>query len=125
MPIYAYSCPKCGASEEAYRKIAQRKRSPQHSCGKMVLELRPTAISAFTPYRAIGGDRRLVKNQGEHRAFLREFNYEEVGNDASMAPPHLDVSDAEWERDRQRKVADLERSVCEQADIVEKVAGSP
>lgn len=91
----------------------------------MTLELRPTAISVFTPYKAIGGDRRMVRNQDEHRSFLREFGYEEVGNDSSMAPPDLDVSDAEWETDRQRKIAELERNVREEAAIVEKVAGFP
>lgn len=111
MPLYCYACPKCGASEEAYRKIAQRRRSPPHACGRMVLELRPTAVSVFTPYKAMGGDRRMVRNHDEHRSFLREFGYEEVGNDSSMAPPDLHVSDAEWEQDRTRKVADLERNV--------------
>lgn len=91
----------------------------------MVLEICPTAISVFTPYKAIGGDRRMVRNQDEHRSFLREFGYEEVGNDSSMAPPDLDVSDAEWETDRQRKIAELERNVREEAAIVEKVAGFP
>lgn len=91
----------------------------------MSLELQPTAVSAFTPYRAIGGDRRWIANHDEHRAFLREFNYEEVGNDSSMAPPDLDVSEAEWESDRQRKIADLERTVRDQEAIVEKVAGNP
>lgn len=67
----------------------------------------------------------MVRNQDEHRSFLREFGYEEVGNDASMAPPDLDVSDAEWETDRQRKIAELERNVREEAAIVEKVAGFP
>lgn len=88
----------------------------------MQLEIKPTAVSVFTPYRAVGGDRRWVKNADEHRAFLREFNYEEVGTDSSMAPPDMDITDAEWDRDRKQKIAELERNVRETESIVGNLA---
>lgn len=88
----------------------------------MALELRPTAISVFTPYKAVAGDRRFIRNHDEHRNFLREFGYEEVGNDSSMAPPDLDVSEAEYESDRKRKVADLERNVKDTNSILGNLA---
>ena len=36
----------------------------------------------FQEYRAVGTDNRIVKTRTEHKAMLKEFNAEEVGNEA-------------------------------------------
>lgn len=75
------------------------------------MQIMPTMVSVFTPYKAIAGDRRYVKNAGEHRAFLREFGYEEVGTDRSMAPP--ETSPEEDAHVRAHQVNELERDQAE------------
>lgn len=48
-------------------------------------------VSVFNPYRAVAedkesGERPMIRTRAEHEAFLARNGYEEVGNDASMAP---------------------------------------
>lgn len=50
---------------------------------------------AFQEYRAIGRGRPIIKTRQQHKDYLRINNYEEVGNDPSMAPPELHMSEAE------------------------------
>lgn len=75
---------------------------------------------SFTPYKAIGGDRRYIKNRGEHRDFLKEFNYEEVGNDPSMAAPAM--SDEEFTYERAKQKAEIERSFVETEKLTRDLA---
>lgn len=118
MPTYNYRC-ECGAGLEAIRKIAERHDAPAH-CGRAVtLEIMPTMVQVFTPYRAIGGDRRWVPNADEHRAFLREFNYEEVGTDSSMAPPA--ISDEEHAYNRDQQTRELSRDQQETSRILREI----
>ena len=42
---------------------------------------------------------------------MKEFNYEEVGHDASMAPPPM--SDEEFSHERAKQTAEIERSFAE------------
>lgn len=76
----------------------------------------PMVAPSFTPYKAIAGDRRYIRNKAEHRDFLREFNYVEVGNDASMAPPA--ISDEEFAYQKTEQLKELTRD----ADEIAKVA---
>lgn len=90
--IYEYRCDTCQRVTEAVRKVAARNRAPK-CCGvatKRLISATYHVSPMFTPYRAIGGDRRYIASRDEHKNFLRQFNYEEVGNDASYAPPRDD-----------------------------------
>ena len=88
MPLYEYECHECRKTVEAHRTVANRHHAPK-CCGQPTKKIFSRAHIAplFAGYRAIGGDRRYITSREEHRDFLREFNYEEVGNDASYAPP--------------------------------------
>jgi hypothetical protein len=55
----------------------------------------PTFVKVFRPYTTAAYDKeerkRLnIRTEAEHLAFLRRNAYEEVGNDASHAPPSLE-----------------------------------
>lgn len=65
---------------------------------------------AFQEYRAVGRGKPLIKTRQQHKDYLRENNYEEVGNDKSMAPPELNMKPDEWrhvcaEREREDREA--------------------
>lgn len=77
----------------------------------MALEITSTMVSVFTPYRAIGREKRWIANHDEHRAYLREHGYEEVGTDSSMAPPA--ISDAEHAYNCDQQIRQLERDHAE------------
>lgn len=115
MPLYRYACP-CGHRAEEYRTIAQRRKGPIHCDKRMKIVILPTMVAVFTPYDAIAGDRRHIPNSAEHKAFLREFNYEEVGNDPAYAPPNRTPEEQAYLDTRER--ADLQRSHDEQAAIL-------
>lgn len=88
MPIYRYLC-KCGKVRDEFRKIADRDNSP--IChGPMERRIVPTMVQVFTPYQAVAfdedGKRPFIRSSREHRDFLRRNNFEEIGNDSSMAP---------------------------------------
>ena len=122
MPTYLYGCSVCGQQKEATRTVANRRRAPRH-CGrgmKIQITARYHIQPAFTPYRAIGGDRRAIHTRAEHRDFLKEFNYEEVGNDASMAPPP--VSDEEFMYERNKQRAEIEHSFMETEKLTRDLA---
>jgi putative FmdB family regulatory protein len=97
MPIYEYRCQRCERVQEAHRKVAARNRAPK-CCGmaaKPIISASYHIMPLFKEYRAIGGDRRYIRTRQEHKDFLRQFNYDEVGNDKSYAPPPDDpVADA-------------------------------
>lgn len=93
MPLYRYECPKCGVACDAYRTIDSRNDAPLHCEEAMQRRIMPTMVSVFTPYRAVAldkesGERPMIRNKAEHEAFLRRNDYNEVGNDKSMAPLH-------------------------------------
>lgn len=91
--IYEYQCRACGRKQEAVRTVANRNRSPR-CCGSATERLISGThhiVSLFTPYRAAGAERgRLIRNRQEHRGYLRQHGYEEVGNDPAYAPPPPD-----------------------------------
>lgn len=91
MPTYLYICPS-GHRQEAVRKIDARDECPPCRCG-LPTERRITAtmVSVFSPYMTVAHDKEtgkpmMIRTRDEHRAFLTRNGYEEVGNDASMAP---------------------------------------
>lgn len=93
MPTYVYECRSgCSKRIEAVRRIAERADAPACQCGSATdLRITPTMVSVFSPYRAVAedkesGKRPVIRSKAEHEAFLRRNGYEEVGNDASMAP---------------------------------------
>lgn len=63
----------------------------------MSLEITGSHIvwGVFQEYRAVGRGKPLIKTRQAHRDYLRQNNYEEVGNDSSCAPPELNMSQAE------------------------------
>lgn len=115
MPLYRYQCP-CGHQAEEVRTVAQRRKGPMHCAKRMKIVILPTMVAVFTPYTAVAGDRRHIQNSAEHKAFLREFNYEEVGNDATYAPPDRSPQEQAYLDERER--SDLQRSHDEQAAIL-------
>jgi hypothetical protein len=104
--MYRYRCEGCGATKDAYRKIDDRHFGPFCYHGRMELQIMPTSVQVFQPYKAVAVDKEtgkcpVIKSIEEHRAFLQRNGYEEVGNDKSMAPPSYE----EWKerQDEQRK----------------------
>ncbi|MGC3959564.1 MAG: hypothetical protein QM813_16940 [Verrucomicrobiota bacterium] len=103
--IYEYRCPVCTKLKDAVRTVANRNRAPR-CCDKAMIRQISSSYHIspmFTGYRAIGGDRRYIATRSEHNDFLREFNYAEVGNDASYAPP---PDDPEADAAKQREVTE-------------------
>lgn len=107
MPTYVYACTACRRRIEAVRRVAGRDECPACACGAPTeRRIVPTMVSVFTPYRAVAfdketGERPLIKSRAEHEAFLRRNGYEEVGNDASMAP--LPQEEAAYRRKQKLK----------------------
>lgn len=100
--------------------MANRRKGPRHCDKPMRLVIVPTMVAVFNPYKAIAGDRRWVKNHDEHRAFLREFNYEEVGNDKSYAPPDRHPQEQAYLDAQEKKELD---SSFKQQDAILKQLG--
>lgn len=123
MPLYEYAC-ECGARIEAFRKVASRHEAPKH-CGKAV-KLQITASysvwGAFEPYRAIGRGRPYIKTRQQHKDYLRQNGYEEVGNDRSMAPPDLEATEKEWNESKRAERHEVERSFREVEAIRREIA---
>lgn len=91
MPIYRYHCTHGCMQKDAYRMIDDRHLGPFCEHGRMELRIMPTSVAVFSPYKTAvvdkeEGRRITIRNRDEHEAFLRRNNYEEVGNDKSMAP---------------------------------------
>lgn len=70
---------------------------------------------SFTPYRAVGRGRPWIKTRQEHKDYLRQNGYEEVGNDSSCAPPEIGMSQEEithrTEQKRREEISSLESLV--------------
>lgn len=124
MPTYLYACRICGREIEEWKSIKDRHKRPNH-CGKRTKRLinAPMVAPMFESYRAIGGDRRWIRNKQEHVSFLKEFNYEEVGNDPSMAPPP--ISDEEFNFNRQQQLAEVTESHQQQQQLLKDLAITP
>lgn len=121
MPTYVYSC-DCGQTTEAIRTVANRKRGPSHCGRKMQLTITASyhIQPGFEPYRAVGGDKRIISTRAQHRDFLKEFNKVEIGNDSSMAPPK--VSDAEFKFEQAAKKREIVASFAETAALSRDLA---
>lgn len=123
MPLYEYEC-DCGTKKEAVRTVANRRRAPKH-CGKS-MTLQVTASyhvwGAFHEYRAIGRGRPLIKTRQQHKDYLRQNGYEEVGNDQSMAPPDLHATESEWNQSKEGERREIERNFREIASIRRQLA---
>jgi hypothetical protein len=66
----------------------------------------------FTEYKAVGHERgRRIKNRQEHKDYLKRWNYDEVGDDASMAPPPDDPDrDAQQARETAEAMEQLKHA---------------
>ncbi len=109
MPTYAWRCNSCGREFEAWSKIAQRDE-PQYHCETQATRIlnAPMVAPLFESYRAIGRGRPWIRTKTEHKAYLRENNYEEVGNDSSMAPPKM--SDEEFRHHQSAHLKEIRES---------------
>lgn len=83
---------------------------------------RHSVWGAFQEYRAVGKGRPVIKTRQQHRDYLREHGYEEVGNDASVAPPELRMTEQEVQTDRDDKMREIERSFGETARFERELA---
>lgn len=101
MPTYEFQCVTCGKVIEEWKKIADRNKNKPKHCGKLTRPIisAPMVAPLFNEYRAIAGDRRYIRTRQEHKDFLREFGYEEVGNDKSYYPTETDEEREVRERD--------------------------
>lgn len=89
--------------------MAERHEGPSHCGQKMSLTITASyhIQPGFEPYRAIGGDKRIIRNRSEHRDFLKRFNKIEIGNDASMAPPKISDEEFAYEQaEKKREIVD-------------------
>lgn len=88
MPTYLHRCPVCGTKLEVICRVDERDEPVWHciNLAERIIEAAMVAPS-FKPYRAVTGDRRMVHDAAQHKAFLKDFNLVEVGDDKSMAPP--------------------------------------
>lgn len=122
MPLYEYECGICKVHEEATRTVADRHSGPSHCGQKMGLTITANyhIQPGFEPYRAIGGDKRIIRTRAEHRDFLKRFNKVEVGNDASMAPPK--ISDEEFQHEQVAKKREIVASFAETAALERDLA---
>jgi hypothetical protein len=97
VPLYEYRCP-CGHQTEEWRTVKSRKTQAPKHCGKrMPIQItgKYSVWGAFQEYRAVGRGKPLIKTRQAHKDYLRINGYEEIGNDKSMAPPELHMSEAE------------------------------
>lgn len=119
MPTYLYRCTECAKEFEDWKPIAERNITPIH-CGVESLRIMnaPMVAPLFEPYKAVAGDRRHIRTKSEHRSFLREYGYVEVGNDASMNPNR--VSDQEWAHEKHQENSQLQREQAENQRLLKK-----
>lgn len=112
MPTYAWQCSVCAKQFEVWSKISER-NEPQQHCGAHATRIMnaPMVAPLFESYRAIGRGRPWIRTKAEHKAYLRENNYEEVGNDSSMAPPP--ICDREFAHQQAEKLKEIEQSFQE------------
>lgn len=91
MPLYTFECPQCGATETAFRKIAERNEAPEcrHGAGAMRMQ-RIVEAPMVTPdigaYQAVAidvatGKPPVINSRSAHRDFLKRNGYTEVGNE--------------------------------------------
>lgn len=85
MPIYTYSCQKCTAYLDEFRKIDSRDDAP-HCCGGTMQRI--IVPSMVTPdiksYRTVAFDKETGKkvtidSRKQHREFLKRNDFIEVG----------------------------------------------
>ena len=85
MPIYTYSCQKCTAYWDEFRKIDARDESPNCCGGPMQRIIVPTMVSPdIQSYRTIACDKETGKkvtidSRKQHREFLKRNDLIEVG----------------------------------------------
>lgn len=97
MPLYVYSC-KCGHHREEWQTVKDRRtKAPKHCGKKMVIDITGSHYvwNVFKEYRAVGRGKPLIKTRQQHKDYLRINGYEEIGDDKSMAPPELHMSQEE------------------------------
>lgn len=112
--LYTYECQKCGKKQDAYRKVADHKKGPK-CCGVTSKQILTAAhvIPSFTPYRAVGlPGAPYIKTRSEHKAQLRRFGREEIGNDRSMMP-EMEASDSEWQQHQSKRKEKIEAEISE------------
>lgn len=121
MSTYLYECPKCAKRFDVIKPMAESSRTEYH-CATEAQRVftAPHVIGVFEPYRSMGPDRQWIHTRQEHKDFLRRYGYEEVGNDPSMAPP--DISDAEFEYNRDQQLKELARDREETQKVARELA---
>lgn len=84
MPMYSYSCARCGGQKDAIARVDERHTHAPVCHGQMRLEIMPTMVSPdIAPYRAVAGDRmgQVIGSRREHKEFLKRNSFVEVGSD--------------------------------------------
>lgn len=91
MPVYDYRCVSCQAMAVEFRTVDNRHDCPRCStCGsetQKVISAPSMIMPDIQPYRALAGDRRYISSRVQHRQFLREYGFEEVGTEGK--PPSV------------------------------------
>lgn len=109
MPTYAWRCTECDKEFEVWSKISERDERQEH-CGAPAVRIlnAPMVAPLFESYRAVGRGRPWIRTKQEHRDYLRQNNYEEVGNDSSVAPPK--ISDEEFRHQQSGQLKEIRES---------------
>lgn len=118
MPTYLYACQgECGQDFESWKLISERNITPIH-CGvesKRIMNA-PMVAPLFESYRAVGlPGKPWIRTKTEHRSKLREHGKEEVGNDASVAPPKM--SDAEFSYQQGEQLKEIQQTIKQQQQL--------
>ncbi len=123
MPLYTAKCSKCGGIEDYARPVSKRMFTPlcPMGCGSMDKILTPTSVSVFPDYITVAfdkeqGKRIRISSKGEHEAFLRRNDYNEVGTDRSSKPLHPEAVKEDHARQRAEAIEDAKNTVYDWQD---------
>lgn len=84
MPLYDWTCEKCGANREVLRPMRDCLQPEQCDCGMpMVRQITAAMVCPdIAPYRAVTGDKagQQIGSRRAHREFLKRNRLIEVGD---------------------------------------------
>lgn len=99
--------------QEAFRTIDERNNGPT-CCGETTEKqiARSHVAPLFSAYKAVGAERgKVIRSRDEHRNYLKQHGYEEVGNDPSYAPPKIDPEQqAERAKEMRESLGDMQHA---------------
>lgn len=101
MPSYTFECvnPQCEKRRNEILSLEEHGKAVFLHCRKKMRQVIgvPQLVRDIAPYMSVAADvngqRRRITSRSDHRNFLKDNNYAEVGTDIpKMAPPKLDLT---------------------------------